>query len=394
MRMLFEKAKDFLKPAAFILFVAVFFMMVIPPEKWWNSPFYDRFDIYIRIGVVAVVLVLFVIGLIRKQSMDLFVLLCSLYFLCTVVSTWLAGGDMKSAIWTDAIIPLAVVLVTVVFSRYAPREYVWTVYAAYSVILFINLYSVWKNPGVSRSELWFLARNRNSFIFYFFLPLLCGYYGLQKGYLHSRIVYGVLILAMAMTIRLVGGLTATFVLSIWVLFIIFNHFFSLQSVISIKKVLLVMTVFFIILQCFNGNNNPLISRFLEAAGKDGQMALRGPVWEKARVLFLESPVIGHGVMDYMRKLGNAHPHNIYLHIACKCGIFGIAVMGLSVAALDRLTSQMKDKKMQSFIAAALFCLLLEFQFDMITTNMHFLYLSLLYFFAVNEKESYETDCKR
>lgn len=376
------------------MFIAVFFMMVIPPEKWWNSPFYDRFDIYIRIGVVAVVLVLFVIMLIRKRSMDLFVLLCSLYFLCTVVSTWLAGGDMKSAIWTDAIIPLAVVLVTVVFSRYAPREYVWTVYAAYGIILIINLYTVWKNPGDLSGELWFLARNRNSFIFYFFLPLLCGYYGLQKGYFHSKIVYGVLIFAMALTIRLVGGLTATFVLSIWVLFIIFNHFFPLQSVVTIKKVLLVMALFFIILQCFNGNNNPLISRFLDATGKDGQMAMRGPVWEKARALFLKSPVIGHGVMDYMRKLGNAHPHNIYLHIACKCGIFGIAVIGLAIVALDRLTSQMKDKKMQSFIAAALFCLLLEFQFDMITTNMHFLYLSLLYFFAVNEKESYETDCKR
>lgn len=371
------------------LFLASFMLIIIPPVKLWWLDFYTKYDGYLRAFFVSVTAIVFLINIIDKKSVEPVLLLCALYCAVIVASTLLNGGGLKEALWGKTVVPLMIICIIDLCMNQNSKLTVSVLFAEYSIIILINLFTVWNfsKTGLNISKLtdYAFLGNRNTFIFYYLIVLFCGYYGIQRRYINSRWMYYAIYAACIMTTFLARGLATTFVLVLWGLFFIFNDHLELNRL--FRFVFPLILFLFVFLQSFDGTNSNIILSFLSAVGKNEFFSGRVPIWKNSRELIKASPVIGYGVVDYMKAVGNAHPHNLYLHIAIAGGAAGSFIVLIMLFYYGKAVMIIKKKKIAALFMFFIFVFMLESLVDMADITYNFLYISLLYYFCRDELQA-------
>lgn len=386
-----SEKKNFIKKV-FLSAVAVAFMLtVIPPVRFWELDIYSRFDGYLRIYLSILILITFLLRLVIQKRVEPAFLLLGMYCMTLVYSTFVHGGSLKDALWSNTFIPMILVCAIDLLTDEDTVTTVKTLCFIYGAVILINALTVIsffeKDLNISDLADYAFLGNRNSFVFYYLIYLLCGYYGIEKGYLHRKWIYPAVYFICVITTVISGGLTIAFVLAIWGIFLFFRYLVGFRRKVSFGIILVIIALLFAVTQVYDGKNISFISRLLIVFDKNVYFSSRVPIWKATREWIKESPVIGYGMVDYVKMVTNAHPHNLYLDIVFRCGSIGAAIILIIYFILGRQVKKINNTGISMGFTAFMFCLMVESLFDMIDLTYYYLYMSLLFFFVRNEFRS-------
>lgn len=362
--------------------MGVSFSVLIPPLKLWDMAFFTRYDIYLRGAVVCLSLGIWGFRLWKEKRIDSFVAWFTVFLGIMVFSTLLHDGDLKQALWGEAVIPFTVLILVINCIRKDEKKTVRVLYVLYLLFSLINFYTVING---STTEDYFFA-NRNLHVYFYLIPLFCGFYGLAKGYLRNRFVYvGYYLLCLAAT-YLAGGLTTAFVLLFWGVFLVFRSSGIIARVLNAKMSLIEQSALFAVTQLCCFVPTAFLGRVFELIGRDVTFSGRDTIWKPAWKLISKAPVFGYGMVDLKEYIGFRHAHNIFLQILCRRGIVGIAVFLILMGSLYKAASSDTVKEIRNLGLVMLFCLLLAGQFDVAYIQYYSLYGALIYELAMAEKD--------
>lgn len=380
--------KEKFKRVLLSVFILAFMLISVPPVRLWELDVYSRLDGYLRVYLFSDVLIIYIINAITKGKIEPVVFLCGAYCIIWISSTFLNGGSLKEAVWSDTVTPMAIVCAIDLFTEKHTKETLQVLFYVYGAIVLINavtvlLYLQNAQSLVEIGDYAFLG-NRNSHIFYYLIFLLCGFYGVRKGYLPNRSVYLLGYIVCLITAIMTKGLTTLVVLIVWGVFLLFSFVSGFRHKLSFTIVFLIILVSFVSIQAYDGENIRVFSRILEMLDKNAYMSSRVPVWKISREWIRKSPVFGYGAVDYVKMVANAHPHNLFLAIVFRCGAIGGTIMLLMYFYLGRLVKKMRSTDISMGLTVFVLCLMVESLFDMIDIPYYYLYIALLFSFCRNE----------
>jgi len=380
-----------LRNILFTIYVLTGLLILNPPEGLWNFSLFDRYDFYLRALIVAVTGILFLIGTVRKKEVDAFLVFYLLFDAVLILSTFLFQGDLKKAVWSNTIVPAALIMLVAVAVEYDRKITVQAVYFIFYASVLCNCFLVFKYYGMSLtyipvSEHAFLG-NRNAFIYYYLILLFIGYYGLKKGFFRHRwhyfIGYGVCLITSLKS----QGLTTVVLLLLWGMFLLLNrpaeHIFGKLPNIGI----VLNALLFVILQIYALSDGSRLFGWLSILKKSSSFRGRTPIWRTVWEQISISPMIGYGYRDMWDAIGKAHPHNLYLHIMLNRGMMGFAGFIILVAILQKASSRVHHSKIRILMLFFLSCLLLASQFDEYVDSFYALYGALVFYLCKAEAVS-------
>lgn len=386
-----SKKKSFIKRVFLIAIAAMFMLITVPPVRFWELDIYSRFDGYLRIFLSVMILAAFLFRFISQKKTEPVFLLFGLYCMTLICSTFAQGGSLKEALWSNTFIPMLLVCAIDLLTDENTAATVKVLCFIYGATILINLLTVllFLRKGLiylSLSDYAFLG-NRNSFIFYYLIYLLCGFYGIEKGYFRKKWIYLAIYFACAITTIISGGLTTAFVLILWGVFLFIRYLVGFKRRVSFCIIFVIIALLFAVTQIYDGNNLPFITRLLMRFDKNIYFSSRVPIWKMTREWIKRAPIIGYGVVDYIKIINNAHPHNLYLDIMLRCGSVGALIILTMYYILGSQVKRVKNTDVSVGFTVFMFCLMLESLFDMIDLTYYYLYMSLLFFFVRNEFRS-------
>lgn len=109
-------------------------------------------------------------------------------------------------------------------------------------------------------------------------------------------------------------------------------------------------------------------------------------------LFLESPILGHGVKGYFEKTGRVYPHNIFLEVIAEYGVVGLAILMIMLGEIFKwIMSILYSTRSESYkmaLAMAWIALFVSSQFssDLSGNNIFFSVSGLVCSVMIAEKE--------
>ncbi|MFA7098368.1 MAG: O-antigen ligase family protein [Gammaproteobacteria bacterium] len=94
-------------------------------------------------------------------------------------------------------------------------------------------------------------------------------------------------------------------------------------------------------------------------------------------LFLESPILGHGVKGYFEKTGRVYPHNIFLEVIAEYGVVGLAILMIMLGEIFKwIMSILYSTRSESYkmaLAMAWIALFVSSQFSSDLSGNHIFY---------------------
>ena len=371
-----------------VLAAAVF--ILTPPQMMWETELFSRYDFYLRSVILAAAGVRWLVKTVREKRIDGILICFGLFALSLVISAGYNGGSLKTAVWSDAVVPATVFLVIADAMDYDRKLAVRAVYCLFLVYIICNLavlIRMKEEIGEFRSvydlNSSFLG-NRNCHIYYYSVFLFAGYYGFEKGYLKSRLLYlGGLSVCLVSAV-IADGLTAKLALGIWILFLLAESTGCLKKL-EVRHVVFFNAAVFFGLQYYALTGAEWLTEILELFGKNGNFGDRTPVWNACWSLFPGSPLFGYGDPDMFSLIGQIHAHSLYLQILLDRGLLGFTLFVLLIAELCSAVSRVKNRRIYNGMAAFLLILMLVSQVDQIMVpTFYSLYAALICYSAAGE----------
>lgn len=98
---------------------------------------------------------------------------------------------------------------------------------------------------------------------------------------------------------------------------------------------------------------------------------------RTHALFLESPILGHGVKGYFEKTGRVYPHNIFLEVIAEYGVVGLAILMIMLGEIFKwIMSILYSTRSESYkmaLAMAWIALFVSSQFSSDLSGNHIFY---------------------
>jgi len=98
---------------------------------------------------------------------------------------------------------------------------------------------------------------------------------------------------------------------------------------------------------------------------------------RTHALFLESPILGHGVKGYFEKTGRVYPHNIFLEVIAEYGVVGLAILMIMLGEIFKwIMSILYSTRSESYkmaLAMAWIALFVSSQFSGDLSGNHIFY---------------------
>jgi len=310
-----------------------------------------------------------------------------LFCLLLVVSTMANSGDLKQALWSNTIIPMSIVLLVKCGISKKEKLTVLVLFFLYNFFGLCNLITVIANrsdPTLTN----FLYTNRNNHIFFNVIPLFCGYYAIERGYIKNRVIWFCFYIVCVVSALFSGGASTVAIIAVWGLFLFprINRLFSKRKVILICYFMDVVLVFAIVL--YTLCNAQFMDGVVSLLGKTNSFNERKFIWTSIWDMIREKPILGHGACDLMEIIGYRHAHNIYLQVLFNRGVLGICLLVGLIVLLDFKIRKVVSLKIRALMWMMLMCFLFAGQVEVGYIQFYALYGSLIYYLSeLNEDKS-------
>ena len=288
----------------------------------------------------------------QRPAMSRLDALVTAYFMVLIIVTLLNGTAIKDCIYMSITVFLLLLTLNYFSSGFDVTLKVCA--AVFSVIIYANLAIMVMFPD------WMFEAEDT-----FYSYLLGGNYNQMGGRMLCGIVTNILclrfsrawlinviplIIVSMLTLLLVGSMTSTFCMLLFILFCL------VPSKRLQKTGLIMFFVFYLLFQfivCFSGEglqNNPVAVYIVEdVLGKDMSFTYRTTMWDAAGKMFAESPLWGYGWVDtewYLANLSSLAigPHNFIYSILINGGLILMALfIGICFETLKRASGSRLDR---------------------------------------------------
>ena len=370
------------------------FILILPfikPASELTGNFDLLFDL---LKVFAVIVILTGYINIVKNSLKTITMLIIGIQLVFIISTIINHGDIKTVI-VDAVSNIGICMYMDILCRkgtgFAARNFafpcvilaliaVTTMYLYYPAGMYtvdgvssVNFFWGFDNASAFRvlPSMFFVctyALERNNKYIYFLTFLFCAYCSVAFIYIRSLTAGAVLIL-----VTLSFGVLALRRKGI--------------DIINTRNMLILAIIISLFL-LINKDNISMLMNYGMKNDKTGSLLLRFSIWRRTLAEWRTSPIFGMGV-EYpeitYNKLLLDHPHNLFLDILYHGGI--VAISGMVLYLVKMIANKQLYTKINTFMAVALFSIILLSQMDYYNAQYLFYPMLLLCFFIGEKKRS-------
>ncbi len=284
-----------------------------------------------------------------------------------ILSTIINSGDMYTLIINVGKV-ISICMLVELGIHVAPKELVRAFVWILGIECIINAITVFLFPGgmyvgtegvgwstyiISR-ENYFLGYD-NGYILYM-LPFFCFYLIYSKNRNMSQMSQMALMLPIIVASYITHSAATVVALSVFVILVLLERFQLLRKMFKFRNCMIVVFIAFIAIVFFR--LHVVLSPLIEMLGKDITLTGRTYVWDKAIQLFLQSPVIGIGLLtrsQYMMLLGLPHPHSFILRILCERGIIGFIFFIVILLLVGKSLAYQSQNRNCYIVSTTLFC---------------------------------------
>ena len=284
-----------------------------------------------------------------------------------ILSTIIDSGDMFTLIINVGRV-ISICMLVELGINVAPKELVRAFVWILGIECIINAITVFLFPGgmyvatevlgwskrmISR-ENYFLGYD-NGYILYM-LPFFCFYLIYSKNRNMSQVSKMALMLPVIVASYITHSAATVVALTVFVILVLLERFQLLRKMFNFRNCIIVVFIAFIAIVFFR--LQVVLSPLIAMLGKDITLSGRTYIWDKAIQLFLQSPVIGIGVLtrsQYMMLLGLPHPHSFILRILCERGIIGFIVFIVILLLVGKSLTDQPQNRNCYIVSTTLFC---------------------------------------
>lgn len=315
------------------------------------------------------------------------------YILTEIISTFINGGSISSAIYGQGILLLGLCIAVQIAYERNERLFLKTVYGLFYILVLINYLSIIIFPKglyYDRHELdgiCFLLGNYNGFIIYILFALIPGYIYEMKFKQKLTWKYIVFCLLVIATYLQVHSVTSTVGICLIMAYLVVSRFGWPKHILNLKIYVLINILFFFLI-VWNGDRPAVIMAFLALVGKNLTFSGRTMIWQNTRNNLVNHRLLGLGYksdQEMLQEVGGLSSHNIYLDIIYQTGLVGFGwIIGLFLYACSWIR-KIDDKNLTDFLSVCVGVFMLMSQFE--ASSIRFVFFMLTFISIYSKKHS-------
>lgn len=320
-----------------LYFFLLIFSSFTPPIFEISFPFLETLINYIRILSFVIIVIMYTVKRKKISKITFLFAISSLWYL---FSTAINGGNLYNAIVTS-VMQISVSMIVIYFID-DPLTIIDVFMIIFEILIYSNFYSLiryypngYLHYNGSTGQKWYFLGMNNNFIKFFLPAIMISLIRLEL--VGNKYRSFILIAICYISIFIERSATSIVGLTIMMLYYFLAPHIKKYINIDIKNLFIYGIVLNILLTIFNISEKSNIIRFIFSSilNKNSTLTGRTRIWQRAKDMIKEKPIIGYGSNSYVRlirsnenrwvNLNAGHAHNHWLQLLIEGGIIYLII---------------------------------------------------------------------